>query len=290
MNRNFRLVRIICLLLFQLVGMLTLLANQDTQFKNRVNLALRQTGHQLLLSQQDSTSTIAPVEYRAASSFLLPLNGAFNYDTLPALLKQAFEDYCILEPYEVLVLSCETGIPFLGYNSRALNGESIACIGRDQKENCADIFVQFSQKAYSPPSPLPPTKKAPALVWLLLPIVAGLGFFLFKKVAAKPNEALVNDHLQLGQYSFDPKNQRLHFGDEIFDLTFRENKLLHFFASRPNEVLNRTDILAAVWEEEGVLVGRSLDVFISRLRKLLKQDPSVQIKNIHGVGYRLSIQ
>ena len=86
--------------------------------------------------------------------------------------------------------------------------------------------------------------------------------------------------------SFYPELQNL--AEEI-NLTFRENKLLSFLASQPNEVLKRADILAAVWEEEGVIVGRSLDVFISRLRKLLKPDSTVQIKTIHGIGYRLEL-
>ena len=60
-------------------------------------------------------------------------------------------------------------------------------------------------------------------------------------------------------------------------------------AQHPNEVLSRDTLIAKVWEDEGVIVGRSLDVFISRLRKLLKGDDSVQIKTVHGVGYRLEV-
>jgi DNA-binding response OmpR family regulator len=73
-------------------------------------------------------------------------------------------------------------------------------------------------------------------------------------------------------------------------LTFREAKLLEYFASHPNEVLNREQIQDYVWKDEGVIVGRSLDVFISRLRKILKSDESISIKNIHGVGYKLEVK
>ena len=59
---------------------------------------------------------------------------------------------------------------------------------------------------------------------------------------------------------------------------------------RPNQVLKREDIQDAIWSEEGVIVGRSLDVFISRLRKILRKDERLAIKNIHGVGYRLEIK
>ncbi len=94
----------------------------------------------------------------------------------------------------------------------------------------------------------------------------------------------------MGSYRFNSKNQKLSIGDQEFDLTFRESKLLNHFAVHANEVLNRDDIMAAVWEDEGIVVGRSLDVFISRLRKILKADSSISIKTVHGVGYRLEIQ
>ena len=82
----------------------------------------------------------------------------------------------------------------------------------------------------------------------------------------------------------------LSIGGQTHTLTYRENKLLHLFAHSPNEVLERAEIMARVWEDEGVVVGRSLDVFVSRLRKYLKADPAVQIKSVHGIGYRLEIQ
>ena len=70
-------------------------------------------------------------------------------------------------------------------------------------------------------------------------------------------------------------------------LTFRETKLLRLFATNPDRLLERDVILRQVWADEGVLVGRSVDVFVSRLRKKLAADPSVGIAAVHGVGYRL---
>ena len=64
-------------------------------------------------------------------------------------------------------------------------------------------------------------------------------------------------------------------------------KLLAFFARHPDQVLQRDEILQQVWADEGVLVGRSLDMFVSRLRKKLAGDPTVSIVAVHGVGYRL---
>lgn len=89
-------------------------------------------------------------------------------------------------------------------------------------------------------------------------------------------------------------NSRLHVNDQILftnevrkTLTYRETKLLSLFANNPDKLLEREFILEQVWANEGILVGRSVDVFVSRLRKKLINDPSLSIIAIHGVGYRL---
>jgi two-component system, OmpR family, response regulator VicR len=72
-------------------------------------------------------------------------------------------------------------------------------------------------------------------------------------------------------------------------LTFRESELLRLFAENRNQVIKREDILKQIWGNDHFFSSRSLDVFISRLRKLLKKDPALLIENIHNVGYRLKV-
>ena len=69
-------------------------------------------------------------------------------------------------------------------------------------------------------------------------------------------------------------------------LTQKEADLLKYFIKNKNEVLKRSDILETIWGEDDYFLGRSLDVFISRLRKYLKEDKTLKIENIHGVGFR----
>jgi DNA-binding response OmpR family regulator len=88
---------------------------------------------------------------------------------------------------------------------------------------------------------------------------------------------------------FDPTASTLTVGDKTGALTHREGKLLAYFAERPNTVLPRTDINDAVWGSEGIITGRSLDVFVSRLRKKLAVAEGAEIKTVHGVGYRLVV-
>jgi two-component system, OmpR family, response regulator VicR len=94
----------------------------------------------------------------------------------------------------------------------------------------------------------------------------------------------------IGKFTFDPANQQLAHGKKHQQLTYRESELLKFLAVHSGQIVKREDILMTVWGNDQYLSSRSLDVFISRLRKLLNPDPAVRIDNIHNVGYRLSVQ
>ena len=76
---------------------------------------------------------------------------------------------------------------------------------------------------------------------------------------------------------------------KTIDLTETETRVLHIFASSPNETIERSRLQKEIWEDEGVIVGRSLDMFISKLRKKLEPDPNISIVVIRGKGYKLEI-
>jgi len=98
-----------------------------------------------------------------------------------------------------------------------------------------------------------------------------------------------NELIRFGNFSFSPENLRLTSGEIHQDLTHREAILLTYLLEHRQKVLRREDILNAVWGNDHFFSSRSMDVFISRLRKLLKSDPTVKIENVHNVGYRLLI-
>ena len=97
------------------------------------------------------------------------------------------------------------------------------------------------------------------------------------------------DTFRMGHYMFDSKNLRLSIGENSRDLTHRESELLKLMVQNKNEVVKRSTILEKIWGEDDYFLGRSLDVFISRLRKYLKEDPALKIENIHSVGFRLVV-
>jgi hypothetical protein len=93
----------------------------------------------------------------------------------------------------------------------------------------------------------------------------------------------------LGKFLFDVKNQRLLLGSEVISLTDKEAKVLELLHKNFAELIPRETLMQEVWINEGVITGRSLDMFISKLRKKLSADPDLRITNIHARGYRLEI-
>ena len=92
---------------------------------------------------------------------------------------------------------------------------------------------------------------------------------------------------KIGGYSFDPLTQILVLSDQTIKLTTKESELLELLCRHGNEILERNFALKTIWIDDNYFNARSMDVYITRLRKYLKNDPSVKILNIHGKGYKL---
>jgi DNA-binding response OmpR family regulator len=91
----------------------------------------------------------------------------------------------------------------------------------------------------------------------------------------------------IGAYVFDPKNQKLKFGSGSITLTEKESEVLQMLCSDMGQLVERTKILNELWGESDYFNRRSMDVFISKLRKFLDQDSTVKISNVHGKGFVL---
>ena len=97
------------------------------------------------------------------------------------------------------------------------------------------------------------------------------------------------DKYSIGGYSFDTLQQLLTFNDHTIKLTTKESELLELLCRHKNEILERNFALKAIWIDDNYFNARSMDVYITKLRKYLKKDPSVKILNVHGKGYKLLI-
>ncbi len=94
----------------------------------------------------------------------------------------------------------------------------------------------------------------------------------------------------LGKYQFDSKNYVIFTDAEKITLTQRESDLLKLFLDNKNVVLKREEILKSLWGDDDYFMGRSLDVFISRLRKIVANEKGITIENLHGIGFRFSLE
>jgi DNA-binding response OmpR family regulator len=94
----------------------------------------------------------------------------------------------------------------------------------------------------------------------------------------------------VGKYQFDNKNFIVFNDSEKISLTQRESDLLKLFLDNKNMVLKREEILKSLWGNDDYFMGRSLDVFISRLRKILANEKGIAIENLHGIGFRFSVE
>ncbi len=95
---------------------------------------------------------------------------------------------------------------------------------------------------------------------------------------------------KIGRFVFVPAELQLKSSNETISLTQREKELLEFLCLHPNMVLKREEILSNVWGKNDFFLGRSMDVFITRLRRHLQTEPTVSIETIHGVGYRFTAE
>jgi len=95
------------------------------------------------------------------------------------------------------------------------------------------------------------------------------------------------DVFQLGNYNFDAKKQLLTHGTKVQKLTTKESELLKLLCTNKNRVLERNFALRTIWIDDNYFNARSMDVYITKLRKYLKDEPSIEIINVHGKGYKL---
>ena len=268
-------------------------ATNPQRFGEKVNLALRRTGHHLLLASGDSTSRIPAVTKLNDNTYVLQLSKSFDYNQLPVLLQASLSLHKINRNYDVAVLDCKTSELQLGYNFLDYTkNNDVPCGGRLQNQGCYNLKITFTE-------PQAPSNFPTSGGWLLAlgSLLAGVAYFLWQQSKPKKQTALALEEtpiepegvFSLGSSVFHFSNQTLQIADIHHSLTYREAKLLRLFAQFPNQILERDFILKSVWEDEGIVVSRSVDVFVSRLRKLLQADTALRIVAIHGVGYKLEV-
>ena len=114
--------------------------------------------------------------------------------------------------------------------------------------------------------------------------------YRIEAILRRTNNPVINKKAEsyiIGVYTFDPLKQMLVLKDQSIKLTTKESELLELLCQHGNEILERNYALKTIWIDDNYFNARSMDVYITRLRKYLRKDPSVKILNVHGRGYKL---
>lgn len=259
---------------------------QDTFSEKHLNIVFRNIGHQLLLKAGDSTSSVLPIKKINNQTFQIEFQNpfVFGHDDLIELISKNLKTNHLPSDYIVNVLKCNSSSIVFGFEMSTKNDSLTPCSGRTQSIGCYVVQIEFLANSS--------TNIYPYLLFLIP--LAFMGYFFSKKIFKTEKNTQLTDNeefITIGKSQFYEQKQILHYKSEHIELTENERKLLKIFADNQNQLVERERLLKEIWEDKGsIVVGRSLDVLVSKLRKKLSNDDSVKIINIHGKGYKLMVE
>lgn len=262
--------------------------------ENRVSVAMRTIGHELLLLSNDSTSTIKVIE-RKEDFYAIQISNSFQFKPfqLVAIVDSIFRKKDISKHYFVQVIDIKTKEIIYNYEVDSLtNLAEIPCAKRMPDMSFYEIHIQILDNVKT--VTLSAKRESNINLYLLISL-----FFLFlllvfllirKSKKTKEISPPINaDFISIGKFKFDRNNAVLWFQNQEIILSAKEADLLFLLYSNSNTVLERELILNKIWGDEGDYIGRTLDVFVSKLRKKLELDSDLKIVNHRSVGYKLIV-
>lgn len=264
--------------------------------EKQLEVSLRMIGHQLLLSSDDSTSRVLPL-VKDDDGFRIEFKNDFALKpaNLVSIVDAVLYESGIASAYVVEVEDCDSmQVVYAFQVNNSKNSDIVPCMGRDLPSGCYSILFSFpAQTTITAETPKVLANEVESngsnlLLWMLIGLVVLIfvvSVFMRKKknVPHAQNPNLVS----LGKYHFDKLNAELIIEEQRIELTSKEADLLMLLYDTVNTTVEREVLLNRVWGDEGDYIGRTLDVFISKLRKKLEFDTQVKIVNVRGVGYKL---
>ncbi|MDT0558839.1 winged helix-turn-helix domain-containing protein [Ichthyenterobacterium sp. W332] len=271
---------------FSLIAMLSSCSeDKDEEFSERTKIALRDVGNTLLLKINDSTSLIRPVLEIEPKTFQLSFSSHLSFEPsdLVSNVRQSIEAAKLPKYYRVEVIQCSDNEVAYSYQI-TVDEEStiIPCSGRVLPYNCYLIKVKFSKNIE-----VPFTRQGFFFGYVLLVVTLLILYFYKKRQAMLHDTDTVS--FTVGSFKFYPEQNKLVKATDEISLSKKECELLEIFVTNTNTIVKRDELTKRVWEDHGVIVGRSLDTYVSKLRKKLQDDDSIKLTNVHGVGYKLEI-
>lgn len=257
----------------------------EIQKDKRIKAALRSVANQLLLSQQDSLSVILPVIKISESTYEISFENPIAFDTaaLSQIINATLKKAQLTNNYLVEVIQCQDREVAYSYEMLSSAEENIVpCNGRIVPKQCYIIQLAFI-------SDHSVTSNAYIFYLLVFLVLAFLVVVFYSKYYAFKNTTITETTIEIGSFVFFPEEHKLLMEASEISLSNKECEILKMLVAKPNQIIKREELSKRVWEKQGVIVGRSLDPYISKLRNKLQDDTSVKIVDVHGVGYRLEI-
>lgn len=253
--------------------------------EEHMEVVMRMIGHQILLKSGDSLSRVLPIGHEEGSYTINFESGfAFKPEELAATIDQVVLETKMASSYVVQVRACGTGEVVYSYEvGKAGEGDIVPCASRELHKACYAVVISIKDDT----SALVNTRYSTIALPILAVLLALLLYAFFKQ--RKDAQASDPHIIHMGSFLFDKRSMQLFHDQKPIDLSGKEADLLLLLHDSANHTVEREVILKAVWGDEGAYVGRTLDVFISKLRKKLEADASLKIANIRGVGYRLIV-
>lgn len=269
----------------------------------RNQIAMRSIGHELLKESGNDTSQLAVVQQNG-SDYTIALGDDFHFipDSLMKTVNRIMATSGISSKYFVQMYNCDSSELVYGYGFDARSrAAAMPCLGRFQPRDCYKLTISLNDvPADSVQASIPTENATPelesdqasstasqlALVFVMVGLVM---LYSWNNKKLKKAEEASSNHINIGKYQFDIRHLKLIHDNEVDELTSKEADLLLLLFQHINETVERSTILKEVWEDEGSYDGRTLDVYISKLRKKLESDPSIKIINVRGVGYKLAV-
>ena len=282
-KRNIYLFRILFVIIF-FTSMLSCSSEKNEDFTETVKISLREVGHQILLSSGDSTSLVLPVIALDNTKYRLEFQQQIfiNPDSLISIVKGSLKKSALPKNYRVEVKQCTDQEVAYSYEVKNKQENSIIpCRGRFLPINCYTIELKFTDKTTSF------FERHSLLLSLIFMAFVVLAFVFYKQKRGVISVDNNEKHAAIGSFQFYPEQNKLIKEAIEISLSKKECELLEIFVANPNQIIKRDELEKRVWEDQGVFVGRSLDTYISKLRKKLKLDDSIKLTNVHGIGYKL---
>jgi hypothetical protein len=287
--KNYLVSFILTMLLMSFNETSTSLQNQH------IEVVMRMIGDEFLLQIGDSTSRIMPIK-NDKGRYLIQFEHELSFE--PEMLSMAaitvVEKTKMPKKFIIETEKCSTNEVVHSFEISDKRDDSmmVPCKSRPLPKDCYNVYFTILDEE-NKPIPIPLKEKVVSadfssiyFIFFGVVLIGLIGYWFRRK-----NTAIIHpDWIKIGEYHFDKKGMKLICKGKSEELSSKEASLLDLLYTNINQNVTREEILQIVWGDEGDYLGRTLDVFISKLRKKIETDPNIKIVNIRGVGYRMVLE